>query len=160
MNDTPNDSNISVGDKKITILDAALLKDGASISATNDYTIKLSSSLEPSDEISKGWNGNSYYSTDGYKAAGWILSGSKVSKVNTLTPAVTVSSIKSNSSFNMNDKTVIVSSFSLNKKTVTINGTGYTHSCRQQNYLQQKKLQVLPNLYWTGWLKILPSLFP
>ena len=126
LNGTPSDTNITVGTNELTINDSALLKDGNTITATNNYTVELSSTLAPSDSVSAGWDGTSYYSTDGYKTAGWTLDNGKVTKVNAVTPTFTVNGVKSNSGLNLNGTTVTVSNASLDGNEVTISGTGYT----------------------------------
>ena len=52
---TLNDSNISVSDKKVTIKDAALLTNGAKISATNNYTVELANTLNPT-KTAESWS--------------------------------------------------------------------------------------------------------
>ena len=126
LNGTPNTTNITVGDKKLTINDAALLKDGNTISATNNYTVELATSLKPSDSVSVGWSGNSYYSASGYKTAGWSLSNGKVSQIAATTPAVTISGLNgtpSSSNITVGDKKLTINDAALLTNGATISAT-------------------------------------
>ncbi|MBQ3435177.1 MAG: hypothetical protein IJG24_09070, partial [Selenomonadaceae bacterium] len=119
-------SAIEVDDgKKITIKGSTILENGATINVDNDYSVKLSSTLAPSNPVSAGWDGTSYYSVDGYKTTGWTLTNGKVTQVNAATPAVTVNGVKSSDGLSLNGTTVTVSNAALNQATVTISD-GYS----------------------------------
>ena len=125
---TLNDTNITIAidDKKLTINDEALLTDGATISADNDYTVELATALAPTNAVSKGWEGNNYYSSDGYKTAGWFLTNGKVEQVNVLTPAVTISGVKTTDGITVANNVVTLTEANLNGENITLTGDGYT----------------------------------
>ena len=70
-----------------------MFTDGATISATNNYTVKLSTNLAPKGNVAQGWDGTSYYSTAGYKTAGWTIDNGKVTQVSATTPAFEISGL-------------------------------------------------------------------
>ncbi len=85
----------------------------------------MSSTLAPSNPVSAGWDGTSYYSADGYKTASWTLTNGKVTQVNATTPTVIVNGVKSLDGVSLNGKVITVSNASLNQSTVTISD-GFT----------------------------------
>ena len=124
LNGTPSDTNITVAENKITINDSSLLKDGNTITATNNYAVELSSILAPSNQVSAGWDGNNYYSTGGYKTAGWTLTDGNVAQVNATTPIVTVENVPSGAT--VSNDTIGVSGTAVTVKNAALVGAKIT----------------------------------
>ena len=119
---TLNNSNISVANGKVTIKDAGLLTNGATISATNNYTVELANALNPK-KTAAGWSkissGKATYNFES-TTAGYILADNKVSYTSAVAAkSFTVSGIK------IDGTTVTLSAANLNQSAVTISD-GYT----------------------------------
>ena len=125
---TLSDTNIAVKNNKVTIKDAGLLTNGASISVDNNYTVELANTLNPVKtaaswgKISSGKAKYTYAST----TEGYSLTDNKISYTAAVAAkSFTVSGIKSTSGIKVDGTTVTLGAANLNKKAVTISD-GYT----------------------------------
>ncbi len=88
----------------------------------------MGSDLAPSNAVSKGWDGTSYYAADGYTTAGWTITDGKVAQVTAATPAVTVTGIKSTDGIKVENGKVTIDATNLadGAEKVELTGDGYT----------------------------------